>query len=116
MADAKVTSIKEAGARMKAQVAVIGPTSEAIAKAGIAMMTRQYCRYLGPHNVRVNAIAPSLVEWEQHPIEDLSYLLVLRQRPRQPRPRNRPRQRPQPQFRDRSRRRQRARVAPGPQP
>ena len=42
----------------------------AIAKAGIAMMTRQYCRYLGPYNVRVNAIAPSLVEWEQHPIED----------------------------------------------
>ena len=42
----------------------------AIMKAGIAMMTRQYCRYLGPHNVRVNAIAPSLVEWEQHPIED----------------------------------------------
>ena len=39
-------------------------------RAGIAMMTRQYCRYLGPHNVRVNAIAPSLVEWEQHPIED----------------------------------------------
>jgi NAD(P)-dependent dehydrogenase (short-subunit alcohol dehydrogenase family) len=42
----------------------------AIAKAGIAMMTRQYCRYLGPHNVRVNAIAPSLMEWEQHPAED----------------------------------------------
>jgi len=42
----------------------------AIMKAGIAMMTRQYCRYLGPHNVRVNAIAPSLVEWEQHPAED----------------------------------------------
>ena len=42
----------------------------AIVKAGIAMMTRQYCRYLGPHNVRVNAIAPSLVEWEQHPAED----------------------------------------------
>ena len=36
----------------------------AIVKSGIAMMTRQYCRYLGPHNVRVNAIAPSLVEWE----------------------------------------------------
>ena len=33
----------------------------AIVKAGIAMMTRQYCRYLGPYNVRVNAIAPSLV-------------------------------------------------------
>ena len=42
----------------------------AIAKAGIAMMTRQYCRYLGPYNVRVNAIAPSLVEWEQHPAGD----------------------------------------------
>jgi NAD(P)-dependent dehydrogenase (short-subunit alcohol dehydrogenase family) len=42
----------------------------AIVKAGIAMMTRQYCRYLGPHNVRVNAIAPSLMEWEQHPAED----------------------------------------------
>ena len=25
------------------------------------MMTRQYCRYLGPDNVRVNAIAPGLV-------------------------------------------------------
>jgi len=42
----------------------------AIVKAGIAMMTRQYCRYLGPYNVRVNAIAPSLMEWEQHPAED----------------------------------------------
>ena len=42
----------------------------AIVKAGIAMMTRQYCRYLGPYNVRVNAIAPSLVEWEQHPAGD----------------------------------------------
>jgi 3-oxoacyl-[acyl-carrier protein] reductase len=31
------------------------------------MMTRQYCRYLGPYNVRVNAIAPSLVEWEEFP-------------------------------------------------
>ena len=39
----------------------------AIVKSGIAMMTRQYCRYLGPHNVRVNAIAPSLVEWEEFP-------------------------------------------------
>ena len=39
----------------------------AIIKAGIAMMTRQYSRYLGPHNVRVNAIAPSLVEWEEFP-------------------------------------------------
>ena len=39
----------------------------AIVKAGIAMMTRQYSRYLGPHNVRVNAIAPSLVEWEEFP-------------------------------------------------
>ena len=42
----------------------------AVIKAGIAMMTRQYCRYLGPYNVRVNAIAPSLVEWEQHPAGD----------------------------------------------
>jgi len=42
----------------------------AIVKAGITMMTRQYCRYLGPYNVRVNAIAPSLVEWEQHPAGD----------------------------------------------
>lgn len=42
----------------------------AIVKAGIAMMTRQYCRYLGPYNVRVNALAPSLVEWEQHPSGD----------------------------------------------
>ena len=39
----------------------------AILKSGIAMMTRQYCRYLGPHNIRVNAIAPSLVEWEEFP-------------------------------------------------
>ena len=39
----------------------------AIVKSGIAMMTRQYARYLGPHNVRVNAIAPSLVEWEEFP-------------------------------------------------
>tara|TARA_Y100001970_G_scaffold137230_1_gene168911 strand:+ start:12940 stop:13812 length:873 start_codon:yes stop_codon:yes gene_type:complete len=39
----------------------------AIMKAGITMMTKQYCRYLGPHNIRVNAIAPSLVEWEEFP-------------------------------------------------
>ena len=39
----------------------------AIVKSGIAMMTRQCCRYLGPYNVRVNAIAPSLVEWEEFP-------------------------------------------------
>ena len=39
----------------------------AIVKSGIAMMTRQYARYLGPHNIRVNAIAPSLVEWEELP-------------------------------------------------
>jgi len=32
-----------------------------ITKAGIAMLTRQLCRLLGPHNIRVNAIAPSLV-------------------------------------------------------
>ena len=45
----------------------------AIVKSGIAMMTRQYARYLGPHNIRVNAIAPSLVEWEEFPgQEDLS--------------------------------------------
>ena len=42
----------------------------AIMKAGIAMMTRQYSRYLGPDNVRVNALAPSLVEWEEHPAGD----------------------------------------------
>jgi 3-oxoacyl-[acyl-carrier protein] reductase len=36
-------------------------------KSGIAMMTRQYSRYLGPYNIRVNAIAPSLVEWEEFP-------------------------------------------------
>ena len=39
----------------------------AIVKSGIAMMTRQYSRYLGPYNIRVNAIAPSLVEWEEFP-------------------------------------------------
>ena len=39
----------------------------AIVKSGIAMITRQYARYLGPHNIRVNAIAPSLVEWEEFP-------------------------------------------------
>ena len=39
----------------------------AIVKSGIAMMTRQYARYLGPHNIRVNASAPSLVEWEEFP-------------------------------------------------
>jgi len=32
-----------------------------ITKSGIAMLTRQMCRLLGPYNVRVNAIAPSLV-------------------------------------------------------
>ncbi len=42
----------------------------AIIKSGIAMMTRQYCRYLGPYNIRVNAIAPSLVEWEEFPGEE----------------------------------------------
>jgi 3-oxoacyl-[acyl-carrier protein] reductase len=47
-----------------------GMGNYAIVKAGIAMMTRQYCRYLGPYNIRVNAIAPSLMEWEQHPAED----------------------------------------------
>ena len=39
----------------------------AIVKSGIAMMTRQYSRYLGPYNIRVNGIAPSLVEWEEFP-------------------------------------------------
>jgi len=47
-----------------------GMGNYAILKAGIAMMTRQYSRYLGPDNVRVNALAPSLVEWEQHPSGD----------------------------------------------
>ena len=42
----------------------------AIVKSGIAMMTRQYSRYLGPYNIRVNAIAPSLVEWEEFPGQD----------------------------------------------
>ena len=42
----------------------------AIVKSGIAMMTRQYARYLGPHNIRVNAIAPSLVEWEEFPEQE----------------------------------------------
>lgn len=32
-----------------------------VTKAGIAMLTRQLCRLLAPYNVRVNAIAPSLV-------------------------------------------------------
>ncbi|MDP6377605.1 MAG: SDR family oxidoreductase [Pseudomonadales bacterium] len=32
-----------------------------VTKSGIAMMTRQLARLLGPDNVRVNAIAPSLV-------------------------------------------------------
>ena len=44
----------------------------AIVKSGIAMMTRQYARYLGPHNIRVNAIAPSLVEWEEFPGQENS--------------------------------------------
>ena len=39
----------------------------AIVKSVIARMTRQYSRYLGPYNIRVNAIAPSLVEWEEFP-------------------------------------------------
>lgn len=47
-----------------------GMGNYAIVKAGVAMMTRQYCRYLGPYNIRVNAIAPSLVDWEQHPSGD----------------------------------------------
>lgn len=57
----------------------------AIMKSGIAMMTRQYCRYLGPHNVRVNALAPSLVEWEMHPSED-AVRTKQSQRPKKPRP------------------------------
>lgn len=32
-----------------------------VTKSGIAMMTRQMARLLGPDNVRVNAIAPSIV-------------------------------------------------------
>ncbi|MBT3425955.1 MAG: SDR family oxidoreductase [Gammaproteobacteria bacterium] len=47
-----------------------GMGNYAIVKAGITMMTRQYSRYFGPSNVRVNAIAPSLVEWEEHPAGD----------------------------------------------
>ncbi|MAW28467.1 MAG: hypothetical protein CMP98_06700 [Gammaproteobacteria bacterium] len=47
-----------------------GMGNYAVVKAAIGMMTRQYCRYLGPYNVRVNAIAPSLMEWEQHPAGD----------------------------------------------
>ena len=47
-----------------------GMGNYAIIKAGVAMMTRQYARYLGPDNVRVNALAPSLVEWEEHPAGD----------------------------------------------
>jgi NAD(P)-dependent dehydrogenase (short-subunit alcohol dehydrogenase family) len=47
-----------------------GMGNYAIVKAGVAMMTRQYCRYLGPYGIRVNALAPSLVEWEQHPAGD----------------------------------------------
>jgi NAD(P)-dependent dehydrogenase (short-subunit alcohol dehydrogenase family) len=35
-----------------------------ITKAGIVMLTRQLCRLLAPYNVRVNAIAPSLVRPE----------------------------------------------------
>ena len=42
-----------------------GMGNYAIMKAGIAMMTRQYSRYLGPDNVRVNALAPSLVFTER---------------------------------------------------
>ena len=70
-----------------------GMGNYAIVKAGIAMMTRQYCRYLGPHNIRVNAIAPSLMEWEQHPAEDA--------RARDPgRPRQPPKPRPEPTEQD----------------
>ena len=58
----------------------------AIVKAGIAMMTRQYCRYLGPYNVRVNAIAPSLVEWEEHPAGDFHRQNPGRVPPTQPPP------------------------------
>jgi dehydrogenase/reductase SDR family member 4 len=31
-------------------------------KAGLIMMTRSWAREFGPHNVRVNAIAPGLVQ------------------------------------------------------
>ena len=60
-----------------------GMGNYAIVKAGVAMMTRQYCRYLGPDNVRVNAIAPSLVEWEQHPSGDY-YRQHPEKRPKSP--------------------------------
>ena len=64
-----------------------GMGNYAIVKAAIAMMTRQYCRYLGPYNVRVNAIAPSLMEWEQHPIEDFRRDQPARpNKPPEPRP------------------------------
>ena len=43
-----------------------------ITKAGIAMLTRQLCRLLGPYNVRVNAIAPSLVRPD--PPRDATFL------------------------------------------
>ncbi len=62
-----------------------GMGNYAILKAGIAMMTRQYSRYLGPSNVRVNAIAPSLVEWEQHPAGDF-YRENPDRAPKQPAP------------------------------
>ncbi len=35
-----------------------------IAKAGVVMLTRVLARELGPHNIRVNAIAPTLVKTE----------------------------------------------------
>ena len=63
-----------------------GMGNYAIVKAGVAMMTRQYCRYLGPDNVRVNAIAPSLVEWEQHPAGDY-YREHPEKKPKSPPPR-----------------------------
>jgi NAD(P)-dependent dehydrogenase (short-subunit alcohol dehydrogenase family) len=62
-----------------------GMGNYAILKAGVAMMTRQYSRYLGPSNVRVNAIAPSLVEWEQHPAGDF-YRENPDRAPKQPAP------------------------------
>ena len=39
----------------------------AIAKAGIAMMTRQYCRYLGPYNVREPSEQEKFEAWSTGP-------------------------------------------------
>ncbi|MBI4286795.1 MAG: SDR family oxidoreductase [Chloroflexi bacterium] len=37
-----------------------------VAKAGVTMLTRVFAVELGPHNIRVNAIAPSLVRTEMN--------------------------------------------------